>query len=613
MSSGFGTWPSPLSAADLVADTSVPNALVEDGDCVWWSESRPAEAGRSAIMRLDEAGDTVEVLGPDANVRTRVHEYGGGAWTVDRGVLYYCDFADQRMRRIDPDGSCVVLTGEPATQCGVRYADLTASPDGSWIYCVREDHDVADVEPRNDLVAVAADGSGSVRVLAERADFYSSPRPSPDGTRLAWIAWNHPNMPWDDTELWVANLDGGEVSSRSRVADGSSLQQPRWSPTGRLHVIADVTGAWQIHTIDESAELSLVVEPVRAGRGEIGAPPWVFGEASYRFAGDALRVVDTRPGEGDRLVEPDGTIGPHTEVATIGVRSEIAASWTREHAVYVDGRLATQAKKPQLPDEFLPAPTHIEASGAGGPVHAWYYAPANPDVVAPDSKPPLLVMAHGGPTGAARTGLQLGLRYWTSRGFAVVDVDYRGSTGYGTEYRNKLAGLWGVADVEDCIAATQHLVDRGLADADRLGIRGGSAGGLTVLGALVASDLFTAGVSRYGVADLEALVADTHKFEARYLDGLVGRLPEAVDVYRERSPIHHVEQIAAPMLVLQGLDDPIVPPNQSEAIVDALRANDVPVEYLAFEGEAHGFRKAETIIASLEAELAFYTRTWDLG
>ncbi len=607
MSTGFGLWPSPLAAADLVADAAIPSALIEDGDSVWWSESRPSDGGRSTVLKFD--GANVSEITPNTNVRTRVHEYGGGAWTVCDGVLYYVEFDDQRLWRLEPGAEAVCLSAEAAIPCGLRYADLSVSSGKDWVLCVRESH--GEGEPANELVAVATDGSLAVRTLASGADFYSSPRLSPDGSTLAWIQWDHPNMPWDETELWQASFADGVLSDSHRLAgDAEALQQPRWSNDGRLHVVSDRSGSWQIHGVLDNG---LEKEPQSDAPGEIGVPPWVFGTCSFVETDRGFRRVETVPGVGDLLVEDDGSTSAYTEVATLGARSEIAASWAEEHAVYVDGQRVSAAPTILLGTGFLTPPVHVDVPSDAGTVHAWFYAPANPNCEAPaDELPPLLMTAHGGPTGAARTGLQLGVRYWTSRGFAVVDVNYRGSTGYGRSYRRSLEGLWGVADVEDCIAVARHLVALGMVDPDRLGIRGGSAGGLTVLGALVADDVFTAGVSRYGVSDLAALAEDTHKFEARYLDRLVGPYPAEMQRYRDRSPLFHVEQISAPMLVLQGLDDVIVPPSQSEAIVKALERNGVAVEYLAFEGEAHGFRRADTIVSALEAELAFFQRTWGL-
>ena len=599
----YGSWPSPITADALVAGAAAIDEVRVDGADIWWAESRPDQGGRVAVLRWRE-GATTEITPPEANVRTLVHEYGGGSWTVADRCLYWVDFGDQILRRTDEGGATALLTPAPEVPRGDRYADLAVTPDGRWVLCVRERHGSGS-EPANELVAVAADGSGTVAVLASGADFYSSPRPSPTGDRLAWIQWNHPDMPWDDTQLWVAPFADGVVGPAEHVAGfgDEAVVQPEWDPAGVLHHLSDRSDRWWLYRVGDDT-------PVAAPPGDIGMPPWVFGMSRYAFTDRGEVVAVHREGGIDRLAGA----AEYTSIGSVCVRGDepvfVGASWSAESAVVAGDRVIRAPRDLGLDDAYLASPELLSFATTGGATaHALYYAPANPGYEAPPGeRPPLMVLAHGGPTSEARRELNLGVRFWTSRGIGVVDVDYRGSSGYGRAYRRALDGGWGVLDVDDCIAAADHLVERGDIDGSRILIRGGSAGGYTVLCALAFHDRFAAGGCRYGIADLEALAADTHKFESRYLDRLVGPYPAARDTYRDRSPIHHVDRFATPMIVLQGSEDAIVPPAQSRMIVDALSAKGVPVAYLEFEGEQHGFRVADNIVRALEAELWFYGR-----
>ena len=604
---------------------------------LWWAESRPDEGGRTAVMRCDlGSNDTQEVTPEGANVRTRVHEYGGGAWWPHDGSLYYVEFADQRLRRLDAPGEePVLLTAEPPEPRAWRYADGRVTPDGRWSVCVRERHDTGG-EPANELVAVAADGSQQVETLWAGGDFVMTPRVSGDGSMLAWISWDHPNMGWDATRLHVHRLGDGELGEELMVLGRQgdrSMCEPGWDPgtagsAPRLMVCSDHDDWWGLYEVDLGAG-DLV--PIVVGEFDVATPPWVFGMQRWAAAGGTVAAAAGMP-SGDRIVVdgrsaavadssissltigrdgPDGA--PVLAYAGAGYRHETeVAALSIDSGGHPERGAVRPARDLGLDPGLLVEPEAITfPTGPGGAAvaHALYYPPANPACAGPPGeRPPLLVMAHGGPTSAARRQLQLGIAYWTSRGIAVVDVDYRGSTGYGRRYRRALDGAWGVADVEDCVAAARFLADRGDVDPERLMIRGGSAGGFTVLASLAIHDVFAAGASRYGVADLEALAVDTHKFESRYLDRLVGPYPEARDTYRARSPINHLDGFDAPMIVLQGDEDEIVPPAQSEMIVEALEAKGVPVAYLLFEGEQHGFRSADNIVAALEAELAFFGR-----
>ena len=629
-----------MTAASLVQGAAGISEVIADPVqpwLLWWAESRPDEGGRTAVMRCDlRSNDTQEVTPEGANVRTRVHEYGGGAWWPHDGSLYYVAFADQRLRRLDaPGDEPVLLTAEPPEPRAWRYADGRVTPDGRWSVCVRERHDTGG-EPANELVAVAADGSQQVETLWAGADFVMTPRASADGSMLAWISWDHPNMGWDATRLRVHRLGDGELGEELMVLGRQgdrSLCEPGWDPgtagsAPRLMVCSDHDDWWGLYEVDLGAGDLM---PVVVGEFDVATPPWVFGMQRWAAADGLVATAAGMP-SGDRIVVdgrsvavadssvssltigrdgPDGA--PVLAYAGAGYRHETeVAALSIDSGGHPERGTVRPARDLGLDLGLLVEPEAIIfPTGPGGAAvaHALYYPPANPACAGPPGeRPPLLVMAHGGPTSAARRQLQLGIAYWTSRGIAVVDVDYRGSTGYGRRYRRALDGAWGIADVEDCVAAARFLADRGDVDQERLMIRGGSAGGFTVLAALAFHDTFAAGASRYGIADLEALAAGTHKFESRYLDRLVGPYPEARDTYRARSPIHHLEGFDAPMIVLQGDEDEIVPPSQAEMIVEALEAKGVPVAYLLFEGEQHGFRSADNIVAALEAELAFFGR-----
>jgi dipeptidyl aminopeptidase/acylaminoacyl peptidase len=633
-----GSWPSPITA-DLLIQQAVSLGDVTTGTSdLWWSELRPHEGGRVAIVRLRPGGERREVLPADFSARTRVHEYGGGAWWMHDDSLFVTNWTDQRLYRIDTDSKPKVLTPEPTVPAGARYADGRVTVDGRWVVCVRELHDAGGGEPTNEIVAVEAHDGGGPIVLVSGADFVSSPRPSPDALRLCWTQWNHPKMPWDGAELWVADLvddaDGIRVDNARRVAGGDdeSVFQPSWSSNGDLLFVSDKSNWWNLYRIGAGLDPAAGPEAVAPVAAEIGVPQWVFDQSRYaelsdgrilcalaRDGVDHLGVIEPGRAEVLRLETPYTSFSSLRPFGAGAVL--IAASPTSEPVVAVVDlavgndhptlAVVRPARDLDLDPAWLsvPQPITFPTTPTTDHAHALYYPPTNPDATPPDGeRPPLLVVSHGGPTSAARPALNLGVQYFTSRGFGVVDVNYRGSTGYGRTYRNSLSGVWGIADVDDCVAAARHLVDSGLADGDRLAIRGGSAGGYTTLCALTFRDVFAVGASAYGVADLEALARDTHKFEARYLDGLIGPYPEARDVYLERSPIHHTEQLDCPVILFQGLEDQIVPPAQSQMMADALRGKGVPVAYLAFQGEQHGFRQEANIKRVVEAELYFYAQ-----
>ena len=632
----YGEWPSPLQAADVAAGSVRRSEPRVAGNWAYWVEERPLDQGRGAVVRirLDEPdaqpADVAHTA--EADIRTAVHEYGGGAWlpfeAPDGGhfVLASC-MSDHRVRLFDVTGQAEPLpvTPEPESKGGLRYADPALVHDAVSVW-VRELHDGSDREPRNDLVSVRLDGT--VSVVAAGADFYSSPRPSPDGSRLAYLSWDHPNMPWDHTRLCIVDLHDGEAAAGTErvLIDGPALQQPQWSPDGVLHIVTDGDGWWAIHRVDAGTGSA---EPVLRGAAaggardrEFGVPAWVFAQATYGWDGDgALWCSSMRGGVGHLGVVRDDQLEAvpceFTDFGRIaptagGTVVTVAAGWTRGAAVTEIARDGTHRPLSSLEPSTLAADdvsvprAFTFGSDDGREAHAFFFPPVNPAAAAPQGElPPLIVLGHGGPTGSARSSLDLGIQYWTTRGIAVVDVNYGGSTGYGTAYRNLLAGQWGVVDTQDCIAAARHLAAEGAVDPQRLVIKGGSAGGYTTLCALTDSDVFAAGISRYGVADLEALARDTHKFEARYLDGLIGPWPQQADLYRERSPIWRTDQLRTPMIVLQGTEDRVVPQSQAEQVVAALADAGVPHAYVLFEGEGHGFRRGPNIVAALEAELSF--------
>jgi dipeptidyl aminopeptidase/acylaminoacyl peptidase len=564
----------------------------------------------------------VDVTPDGFYVRTRVHEYGGGAWLLHGETVFFSNFYDQRLYRQEPGQAPRPITPEPPTPAALRYADGRATPDGRLIVCVRESHTGA--EAVNELVALPADGSAEPPALATGRDFYSFPRISPDGETLAWTSWDHPNMPWDGTELYVAALGQDELGEPRLVAGGpdESIFQPEWSPDGKLHFVSDKTGWWNLYREHDGA-----VEALTAEEAELGYPQWLFGGATYAFVADgAIACVRCDRGE-ERLCllapgaeRPEDLGLPYTSFEFPCVRSHgnslvFIAGSAEQEAEVVSLELPEGEPVPLRPSSDDPVgaayasrPRAIEFPTEGGlTAHAFYYPPANPEATGPDGeRPPLIVEIHGGPTSHRCPELRRATLFWTSRGFGVVDVNYGGSTGFGRDYRERLRDAWGIVDTADCIAAARHLAESGQADGERLLIHGGSAGGYTTLCALVFHDAFASGASYYGVADAETLARDTHKFESHYLDRLIGPYPEAAETYRQRSPIHFADRLRSPVILFQGLEDEVVPPSQAEEMVRALRANGIPHAYLSFEGEQHGFRRQETIVRCLEAELFFY-------
>ena len=618
----YGAWPSPLTSDFLMGKAIGLSGVAFIGPDLYWGESRPTEGGRIAIaVHRAVDGSTTDVTPAPFNARTRVHEYGGGAVIFGRdGTVYFSNFSDQKLYRVPPGGAPQALT----SSAGMRYADGVVDSARNRLICVREDHTESGAEPVNTLIAIDLD-SGAETILVDGHDFFAAPRISPDGTRWCWLSWDHPNMPWDGCTLHVATFDEAGRPADVRVVAGGqdeSIFQPTWSPDGMLYFVSDRTGWWNLHR-----EVDGEVASVALADADFGMPQWAFGQSTYAFINPErvvaayasqgtwhLATIDTRTGQITDIDTPytlfTGFAVANGQVVTIaaGPRHSLAVV-----AIDLAGGAIEVIKRSwaiDLDEELISVPQAVEYPTEDGlTAHAFYYPPRNGHAVAPDGeKPPLLVCTHGGPTSSADASLSMPVQYWTSRGFAVLDVNYGGSSGYGRAYRRRLDRRWGVTDIDDCVNGVRYLVEQGLVDPDRLAIRGSSAGGYTTLGALAFRDVFRAGASHFGVGDLAALARETHKFESRYLDSLVGPYPQAEDVYAERSPIHHVDGLNCPVIFFQGLDDRIVPPNQAVSMADALRDKGVPVAHLAFEGEGHGFRRAETIKRVADAELYFYGR-----
>ena len=618
----YGVWPSPISAGVVAAGASPLSSPLLDGADTYWLAGRASEGGRTTLMR-QRAQDVAEMTPAPFNVRTRVHEYGGGACLVAGGDVYFSNFADNRLY-VMHDGAAPAPLTQPGPQ---RFADFVFDPRLHRLISVREDHEAGSSQPVNTICAVAPDGSQTV--LVQGSDFYAAPRLSPDGLLLAWLSWDHPRMPWQGTELWVADVLADGALGAPRIVAGGPLEaicQPEWSPRGVLHFVSDRSGWWNLYRLVEDA-----VQPLCERAAEFGSPHWSFGGAMYGFRSEdeiVCTYIENGVSRLAQLATESGKLqlvpNPYEEIRELRVAGSvvvvlagaptIALELTRIDLYTGVHEILARSIAELPPAGFLSVPESITFPSSGGrAAHAFFYPPANADMASPEgSKPPLMVISHGGPTGMASNTLKLATQFWTSRGFAVLDVNYGGSSGFGRDYRDALKGQWGVIDVDDCVAGARSLATRGLVDPERLVIRGGSAGGLTTLCALTFHDVFKAGASYYGVSDLAGLDADSHKFESHYNEYLIAPAPEAQRLYLERSPINHTAKLKRPMIFFQGLDDKVVPPQQSEVMVTALRQSGVPVAYMTLEGEGHGFRKADSIVRTLEAELYFYLRIFGM-
>ena len=622
----YGSWQSPITSELIVSETVRLSDIVLEGRNVYWMEMRPSEGGRNVIVRRSPDGRITDITPADFNARTRVHEYGGRSFAVDGDDVYFANFSDQLIYLQMPNTDPASIT----SGSGLRFADIIVDRWRNSLICVCEDHSGLQTEPQNKVILINLKEKGrsagqSLTVLVSGRDFYASPSLSPDGSQLVWLSWNHPNMPWDGTELWIGRLEqDGVLANIRKVAGGTdeSIFQPQWSPDGILYFVSDRTGWWNIYRYNDDK-----IEPVILMEAEFGMPQWLFGMSTYAFesaqrlicayaqkgrwqladinlTAHALKVIETpytdigylRAGPGQALFM-GGAATEATSVVRLDLTNQSAEVLRRSSRIDIDAG-------------YISIPRAIEYPTAQGQTaHAFFYAPQNKKYQAPAADcAPLVVISHGGPTACTTESLNLAIQYWTSRGIAVLDVNYGGSTGFGRTYRQRLTGKWGIVDTEDCVNAAKYAVDTFGIDPARLIIRGSSAGGYTTLCALVFHETFQAGASYYGVSDLEALAQETHKFESRYLDNLIGPYPERKDLYLERSPIYHTAGLACPIIFFQGLEDKVVPPAQAETMVASLRGKRLPVAYITFEKEQHGFRDAQNIKRALDAELYFYAR-----
>ena len=645
----YGSWRSPITA-ELIVKGSIGLGQIEvEGDNIYWTEGRPAEGGRSAIVHRDPTGIITDLIPAPFNARSRVHEYGGGSLAVDQGVVYFVNFADQRIYSVatksiaNSEIDSETKTPVPLTPAGnYRYADLVIDRPRQRLIAIREDHSL-EGEPINTLVAIDLTNGSHQQILASGQDFYSSPALSPDGKHLAWLTWQHPDLPWYNTQLWVAAFDeAGNLAQPQLVAGGKdeSIFQPEWGADGSLYFVSDRSNWWNLYCWQQGE-----ITPICEMAAEFGLPQWVFAMKTYGFTTPAVtEQVQNMVTEHSRREEIICTYGqqgiwylgkinlqtkelttleiPYTDISGLRVADGkaifLGGSATAPTALVVMDLQTQELEVVRISSQVTIEPSYFSVPEAiafpteqGLTAYGFYYPPCNPDYLAPEGeKPPLIVKSHGGPTAATSSSFSLRIQFWTSRGFAVLDVNYGGSTGYGREYRLRLDGQWGIVDVDDCTNGAKYLVNLGLADPQKLAIAGGSAGGFTTLAALTFRDTFQAGASYYGVSDLEALARDTHKFEARYLDRLIGTYPDQQEIYIERSPINFTAQLNCPVIFFQGLEDKVVPPNQAEMMVSALQQKGLPVAYVAYPGEQHGFRQAENIQRTLEGELYFYSRVF---
>jgi dipeptidyl aminopeptidase/acylaminoacyl peptidase len=622
ISKPYGSWKSPISGKSLVQSSLRLGQIQIDDGSVYWTEGRPAEKGRTALM-VWSGGDIREIASSQSDVRTRTHEYGGGAFLCADDRCFYINNSDQQIYEVMEKGEAKQVTH----QSKYRFADMVLDQHRGLLFAVGEDHsDPQNIE--NYLISISL-ATGELEIIAEGHDFYSNPQLSPDGNQLLFLTWDHPNMPWDGTQLILAELnEEGSIDKMQDIAGGKyeSIFQPLWDPNGSIYFVSDRNGWWNIYHYSE-AHITCVLEK----EAEFGLPQWVFGMSNYTvlnsgdlvatysdMTGSHLIRIDVDSGSSEEIKTSFSTIdqvrGSKNNIAFIGHTDSQPGEVVAMNLAAKTSQTLQRAAETDIRATYISSAQHISFETAPDELtHAWYYPPKNPDYAAPAGNlPPLIVLSHGGPTGNSSGAFSLAIQYWTTRGFAILDVNYSGSTGYGRKYRERLKGKWGIRDVQDCAAAANYLADEGLADRERFIIKGGSAGGYTTLAALTFMDVFKAGASYYGVGDLTLLAQDTHKFESRYLDSMVGPYPEDKQLYIDRSPLNFADQLDCPVIFMQGLDDPVVPPNQAESMVAALKRNGIPVAYLPFEGESHGFRQSTTVIKAIESEYYFYTQIFGI-
>lgn len=613
----YGSWKSPITTDVIVADSIKLSELYADGSSIYYSELRPSEKGRMVLLKVSEDGSSQEVLPEKYSVRTKVHDYGGGSFVVADGIVYFCNFSDQQLYRKKGE-EVEKVTDEKK----LRFSDMRWDGKRNLLYTVCEDH--KEKEARNFIGCIDPE-SNEVRPFVQGNDFYSSPRVNQQGTHLCYLTWNHPNMPWDGCELWTHPIEEeGKLGKGEKIAGGleESIFQPEWGPDNALYFVSDQTGFWNLYRFENGT-----VTPLCKKDAEFGEPAWQFGYSTYAFisGGNGFEIICTYIEKGaEHLAKLKGDSledisSPYTSFRSISSLGKAAVLFagsptTASQLVRYDGQnfdVLKRSREKELDSGYISVPQNIEFPTSNRKTaFGFFYPPKNKDHQSPGEKPPLIVKSHGGPTAYSACVLNPEIQYWTSRGIAVVDVNYGGSTGFGREYRKRLNDNWGIVDVQDCVNAAVFLAKEGEADAKRLAIKGGSAGGYTTLCALTFTDVFRAGASYYGVSDPEILAKDTHKFESRYLDHLIGPYPEQRQKYLDRSPIHHVDQLSCPVILLQGDEDAIVPPNQAEMMFDAVKEKGLMTSYLLFKGEQHGFRAAENIQRALEAENYFYSRVF---
>lgn len=621
----YGSWKSPITSDLIVSRTIGIYEITVSEEDVYWLEKHPQEKGRNLIVGCSDEGVTRRITPTPFSVRSKVHEYGGGSYVVHKDVAYFSNYSDGRIYQQVPNKLPEALTNN----LHQRYADIIVDQDRDRLICVCEDHSenyYADFgEAKNSIIAVNS-GTGKIQNLIEGHDFYSSPRLSHDGKQLAWLSWDHPDMPWDSTYLWIASVDDdGSIRKPKLVAGGKSesICEPKWSSDGKLYFVSDRTNWWNIYRLNTDG----TVEILHQMAAEFAYPHWVFGLSTYAFVGDNQLVCAYSCNGSWNLGVIELEIKKFTEIKTRYTDISYLQGTAKGFAVFIGGspteataviKLDLNTGQEQVLKQtgdltidlgYLSLPEAIAFSTEDNlTAYAWYYPPTNKDYSLPTGElPPLIVKSHGGPTAAASVDLNLRIQYWTSRGFGYLDVNYGGSIGYGREYRQRLDGKWGIVDLDDCVNAAKYLVEQGRVDKNRLIIAGSSAGGYTTLAALTFRDTFNAGASYYGVSNLEILAQDTHKFESRYLDRLIGKYPEDRKIYQERSPIHHTKHLDCPVIFFQGLEDKVVPPNQAEMMFNAIREKGLPVAYVAFKEEAHGFRMSENIKKALDSEFYFYS------
>lgn len=619
----YGSWKSPITPDLIVANTIGLGQITLDQDNIYWGEGRPSEGGRTVIVKYDSDGNITDVIPNGYNARSRVHEYGSGSFLIANEIVYFSNFTDQKIYRQMAGEQPIAITPDAK----MRYANGIFDQQHQRIICIREDHNLENQEPINTIISLNLSDNNEQTILISGNDFYASPCISKNGQYLAWLTWNHPDMPWYNTELWLGEIaPDGMIINQQKITGGNneSIFQPQWSEDGKLYFISDVNEWWNIYYYAPEIK---EIKPLVMMAAEFGLPQWVFGMSTYGFVNSDrlictytkngiwyLASIDTKTGE---LAEINTD---YTDISSVQVDSNkvvfLAGSTTEPNAIVkLDlnrNQISVLRKSSELKIDsgYISEPQTIAFPTTDGNIaYGFYYPPKNKDYIAPEGElPPLKVKSHGGPTAAASSNFNLSIQYWTSRGIGVLDVNYGGSTGYGRKYRERLDQKWGIVDVDDCENGAKYLVEKGAVDGNRLTISGGSAGGYTTLCALTFTDTFKAGASYYGVSDLESLAQDTHKFEARYLDRLIGKYPEEKERYIERSPINFTDKLSCPVIFFQGLEDKVVPPNQAEMMVKALQKQGLPVAYVPFPEEQHGFRKAENIKRSLEGELYFYSR-----